>query len=168
MAADPYELYAEFGIAAEKAQLLEVDCGNIALFYLAFLFKNEMHDGHRKMFRRILDDCDRSTLGKLLRQVKSIGEFDDTILTVVDEALERRNYLMHNFFRTHNFAILSETGRQLMIEELKQIQGKLDLARRMLLAVSGLLEKLSGLDDVPREIADQVQRIQQEGKRIVL
>jgi hypothetical protein len=38
--ADQYELYAEFGIAAEKAQVLEVAAGNVALSYLALFVKN--------------------------------------------------------------------------------------------------------------------------------
>jgi hypothetical protein len=167
--ADQYELYAEFGLAAEKAQVLEVDCGNIALSHMVLFFgKDNITDEHRRLYRNILNDCDRSTLGKLLRQVKSIGKFDDSILTAVDEALERRNYLMHHFFRTHNFAILSESGRKLMIEELKEIQAKLDLARTMLLGVSGTLEKLAGLDKVPDEIAKQLKKVQEEGKRINL
>jgi hypothetical protein len=161
--ADQYELYAEFGLATEKAQVLEVDCGNIALSHMVLFFgKGNITDEHRRLYRNILDDCDRSTLGKLLRQVKSIGKFDDSILTAVDEALERRNYLMHHFFRTHNF------GRKLMIEELKEIQAKLDLARTMLLGVSGTLEKLAGLDEVPDEIAKQLKKVQEEGKRINL
>jgi hypothetical protein len=88
MPADQYELYAEFGIAAEKAQVLELEAGNVALLYIALIFKSE-EIGHeqRKMLRSILDDCDRSTLGRLLRRVKSIGEFDASILSVVDQAL---------------------------------------------------------------------------------
>ena len=44
------------------------------------------------------------------------------MLDIIDTGLERRNYLMHNFFRTHNFAMFDETGRQAMLEELKNIQ----------------------------------------------
>jgi len=39
MPADQYELYAEFGIAAEKAQVLELEAGNVALLYIALIFK---------------------------------------------------------------------------------------------------------------------------------
>jgi len=169
MPADQYELYAEFGIAAEKAQVLELEAGNVALLYIALIFKSE-EIGHeqRKMLRSILDDCDRSTLGRLLRRVKSIGEFDASILSVVDQALECRNYLMHRFFRTHNFAILGEAGRKAMIEELKEIQCKLDRAQTMLLGVAGTLQKLAGLDKVPDEVTKQLELIQKQGKRVDL
>jgi hypothetical protein len=33
MPADQYELYAEYGIAAEKAQVLEFEAGNVALAF---------------------------------------------------------------------------------------------------------------------------------------
>jgi hypothetical protein len=169
MPADQYELYAEFGIAAEKAQVLELEAGNVALLYMALVFKaEEIGDEQRNMFRSILDDCDRSTLGRLLRQVKSIGEFDESILCAVDEALERRNHLMHKFFRTHNFAILGEPGRKTMIEELKEIQCKLDRAHTMLLGVAGILQKLAGLDDVPDEVTKRLELIQKQGKRVDL
>ena len=94
---DQYELYAEFGIAAEKAQVLEVDAGNVALSYLAlWINTDKITPELREMVRSVVDDCNQSTLGKLLRQIKSIGTFDDTILQIVDEALEQRNYLTHS------------------------------------------------------------------------
>jgi len=50
------------------------------------------------MFRSIIDDLNEKTLGRLLKNIKSTGKFDDKILLVIDEALERRNYLQlpHN------------------------------------------------------------------------
>jgi hypothetical protein len=55
MPADQYELYAEFGIAAEKAQVLELEAGNVALLYIALIFKSE-EIGHeqRKCFEASL------------------------------------------------------------------------------------------------------------------
>jgi hypothetical protein len=36
-----YELYAEFGIASEKAQVIEVEAGNVALSYLNIFIKSD-------------------------------------------------------------------------------------------------------------------------------
>lgn len=53
-----------------------------------------------------------------------------------------------------------------MIEKLKEIQSKLDhLARAMLLGVTAILQKLSGLDDVPDEVAKQLALIQKQSER---
>jgi hypothetical protein len=166
---DQYKLYAEFGIAAEKAQVLEVQAGNVALLYVAMFYdRDKLTEGERKMFRGILDDCDRSTLGKLLKRVKSTGHCDEAILSSIDEALERRNYLMHHFYRTHNFGINSEAGRKEMIAELKDIQAKLERAHLILVGIGQGLEKFAGLDNVPEHFAKEVARVQQAGKKVDL
>jgi hypothetical protein len=117
MPTDQYELYAEFGIAAEKAQVLEVDAGNVALSFLAlFVDTDQISAEQRDMFRRIVDDVDRKTLGILLKIIKRGITIDPSILRVVDEALEQRNYLTHKFFRTHNFALFDAAGRKVMID----------------------------------------------------
>ena len=54
------------------------------------------------------------------------------MIKIVDEALERRNYLTPHFFRSHNFALYSEEGRKMMTAELKEIQAQLNVAHRML------------------------------------
>jgi hypothetical protein len=66
-------------------------------------------------FKGIIEDIDSKTVGTLLRHFKKTGTMDDSIITIVDEALEKRNYLTHRFFRSHNFAIHSEEGRREMI-----------------------------------------------------
>jgi hypothetical protein len=62
----------------------------------------------------------------------------------VDDALERRNYLSHHFFRTHNYAIFNAQGRQAMVDELKGIQCKLDLAHGALSVLSEALLRIGG------------------------
>jgi hypothetical protein len=65
-------------------------------------------------------------------------------LKVIDEALERRNYLTHHFFRSHNFALYGEKGRETMTAELKGIGEKLDLAKRTLDAMAELMDQMAG------------------------
>ena len=54
------------------------------------------------MLRGVVDEVNRRTLGSLLKNIKSVITFDHSILQIVDEALECRNYLTYKFFRTHN------------------------------------------------------------------
>jgi hypothetical protein len=145
MPADQYELYAVFGMAAEKAQVLEVAAGNVALSYL-MLFRgtDNISAEETEMFRSLVDDLNRKTLGRLLTSIKSMGNFDESILRAVDDALERRNYLMHHFFRTHNFAIFDAAGRRAMLVELREIDNKLAVGEAMLRAVSECLDGLAG------------------------
>jgi hypothetical protein len=162
--ADQYELYAEFGIAAEKAQVFEVDAGNVALSFLAlFVDTDQISTEQRDMFQKLTDDVDRKTLGRLLRLIKSVITIDQTILRVVDEALEQRNYLTHKFFRTHNFALFDVAGRKAMIDELKHIQSKLDVAHWMLHGLSETLTMLAGRDALDVNL---VKQLTARGKRV--
>jgi hypothetical protein len=162
--ADQYELYAEFGIAAEKAQVLEVAAGNVALSYLVlFVDTDHISADDSRSFRALAEDLDRKTLGRLLQHVKSLANFDSSMLRVINEALKQRNYLTHKFFRSHNFAIFDAVGRKAMIDELKDIQRKLDLAHAMFIGVSSILEKMAGFGALSQAIAEEFQA---QGKRV--
>jgi hypothetical protein len=171
MPADQYALYAEYGITAEKALVLEVAAGNLALSFLAMFVKtDEISPEVAATYRAIVDDVNKKTFGTLLKHLKSIVNFDDAIIKVSDEALERRNYLTHHFFRTHNFALFSEDGRKVMVAELKDIQAKLDQAQQFLEAIvastDALAAKLAGRS--PIDAADTALRLQTRGKRVNL
>ena len=164
MPVDLYQLYAEFGVASEKAQLLETEAGNVALAFLAMhVISDKVTDEEREMFRSLIDEVNRKTLGALLRTVKRIGAFDQAILEAVDEALERRNYLSHCFFRSHNFAILSEHGRAEMLAELKEIQGKLSRAHMLLQGVCSTLAAVSGRSGMAEGVAA---KLVEQGRRV--
>lgn len=164
MPPDLYELYAEFGVAAEKAQVMEVEAGNAALSYLAlFVNTDRISPEETEMFRSIIEDVNRKTLGAMLKHIKAIGNFDDKLIEIVDGALEWRNYLTHKFFRSHNFAIQSEAGRQAMIAELREIQAALQLGLGVLNAVTDSLNHFSGRPDKTKEVVD---RLVARGKRV--
>lgn len=147
MPGDQYELYAQFGIAAEKAQILEVAAGNVVLSFLAMLLKpnpDQITSEETQMYRALFEDVNRKTFGSLLNHLTKMMTLDDSIIQTVDQALERRNYLTHHFFRTYNFALYSDDGRKAMIAELKDIQEKLDIAHSILRAMAAVIEQLAG------------------------
>lgn len=161
---DELQLYAEYGITAEKAQVLEIEAGNVALAFIAlFVDTDRISAEDREMFRGIVDDVNRKTLGALLKSIRTWAHFDESLIKIVDEALDRRNYLAHRFFPKHNFAIFSADGQREMIEELKDIQGKLDRAHSALSAVSSALLKFRGNVESPDEIA---KKHMAKGKRL--
>jgi hypothetical protein len=158
MPADQYELYAEFGMVAEKAQVLEFEAGNVALAFLTVFFdKNDITPELTEMFRNIVDDLNHKTFGSMVRQLKKTLNLSDSIIEVIDEALERRNYLTHHFFRKHNFRLFSEEGRKIMIAELKEIQEKIDKAHQMMSAISSLMLQIAGHDLDVNKVALEMQ-----------
>ncbi len=162
---DLHELYAEFGMAAEKAQVLEVEAGNVGLAFLAISVKpgEKVAPAQREFFRQIVDDANRQNLGKLLRIVKSLGTYSPSMIETIDTALERRNYLIHHFFRTHNFAICSEAGRADMTKKLREIRSHLSQAVTMLSGVGATLIALAGHEGLSKEAHD---KLVAKGKRL--
>lgn len=82
------------------------------------------------------------------------------------DALKRRNYLMHHFFPTHNFALHSTDGRAGMVEELADIQLSLTVGRVILGALTGVLLKVAGVDEAA--MAKQVEAFVAKGRRLDL
>ena len=160
---DQYDLYAQFGIAAEKAQALETEAGNFVLAYLGLFFKpGQITEEQRAFLRSVVDDMNHKTLGRLLKNIKTLATLDQRLLGTVERALERRNYLTHHFFRSHNFAIYSEEGRKAMIEELRTVQEEFSLANAMLSAASSSLIGLTGMGNATDE---QIKKLVADGKK---
>lgn len=109
-----------------------------------FVKEGEVTPEETAMYRAIVDDVNRKTFGSLLKHLKKTMNLSDSMIKIVDEALERRNYLTHHFFRSHNFALYSEEGRKVMMAEVKEIQEKLDLAQRMLEAMAEIMGQMAG------------------------
>lgn len=127
---DRHELYAKYGIAAEAAQLFETDLGTLLLSVWAL--ENGWHvvpDGAAA--REVLNSIDRSTLGRVLndlkRYIRISTEFEDVFLL----GLRARNHLMHGFFERHNFKIQTAEGRKEMIVDLDNLHRELFAAWRL-------------------------------------
>jgi hypothetical protein len=165
--ADQLEVYTQFGFAAEMAQCLEIDASNLALAYIAaFVNTDEITSELSEWFRAINEDLDRKTLGQLLHAVKRFATYGDEILETMDEALLKRNYLMHRFFPFHNFALFGVEGRKEMIAELHEIQKKLTAAHWMLIAMGDGLLAVTGKSLKDQE--DLRKRLLARGRRVKL
>ncbi|WP_076543312.1 hypothetical protein [Shewanella sp. UCD-KL21] len=140
-----HNLYADFGMTAEKSQVLELEAGNVILSFLAITVDPEKITDEDKIgYKKLVDEIDRKTLGNLLQKIKKIVDFDSNSEKIISDALKKRNYLVHEFFKSHNYAIHSESGRNEMRKELSDISTLLDLAHQHLELICTLLEKVSG------------------------
>lgn len=165
---DLRELYYEFGRAAEMAQLMETEAGNLALVYATMLVDtSKITDEQREFFRALVQDVNKRTFGNLFRQIQKLGQIDGSILAAVNDALEKRNYLTHQFFRKHNFAIHSVEGRKTMLAEIREIQGALSLAHTMLSGMTGSLSQLLAKLFGRKVLSEQeALALMAEGKRV--
>lgn len=164
MPADLKELYAQYGMAAETAQVLEVEVGNYALAYLAmFVTPGDVSPEETDVFRAVLKDLNRKTLGAMLRQLKGMATISPDIIEILDKALERRNYLAHRFFPAHNFAIQSPVGRAAMLEDLENVHADLRRGHQYMSAMTDGLNKIAGHGE---GLAATVEKFVKRGKRI--
>jgi hypothetical protein len=161
---DLRELYFEFGRTAEMAQIMEVEAGNLALAFMSLAFDpSKITDEERRCFKAIIDDVNRRTFGSLLKEIRKMGSVSESIEKTINEALEKRNYLVHKFFRSHNLQINSEEGRKEMRAELKEIYEALSLAH---LTLSGMTNTLNQAFDRPNISEAEAIEKMQKGKRI--
>lgn len=77
-----------------------------------------------------------------LKQIKQIVEFDPQAETHINNALQKRNYLIHDFYKKHNFAIHSDNGREQMLKDLDEIFKLLEIGHTQLSTITDLLTKL--------------------------
>ena len=142
------EIYRQFGEAAEAAQLLETDLGNLVLAHdciEAGLLQNP--DPRRAT--AIYDQINRRTLGQL---ICSLGPAIDPIPNlerILRDALAARNRLTHSFFLKHNFRRNSDRGREVMLLDLCALHNCLLEAYKAVLRLSGV-----DLDRVDAETAE--------------
>ena len=161
-------LFYEFGRAAEMAQVMEMEAGNLALVYATMLVDtSKITDEQRGFFGALVRDVNKRTFGNLLRQIEKMSQIDDGITDAVNHALERRNYLTHEFFRKHNFAIHSVEGRTVMRAEIREIHESLSLAHSVLSSMTQslgeLLAKLFGRKVLTEE---EARTLMAEGRRV--
>jgi len=111
------EVYAFFGLAAYSAQVLEKGLVNMVVTFKTFGLPIT-----RAEFDVIFDAHDSRTLGQLLRVARDrhipIPDETDKLL---GQALEKRNYLNHDFFADHAGHFMTESGRRMMIQRLSDL-----------------------------------------------
>lgn len=114
---DPKELYAFFGLAFYKANVLEHGVLNLAVALLA--------QGNLGItvgeIDRLYESFDDKTFGHIIKVAKQRYAFPDAFVTDLELALKYRNRLAHHFFREHDIDHMSSVGRKKMIDELVEI-----------------------------------------------
>ena len=136
------EVYRKFGETSEAAQLLETEFGTILLTIRGA--EEELFFGDKSdLAKEILTKIDKSTLGRLLKQIGNKIDSKEQLEDLFSEALKQRNRLAHSFYRQHNFKRNTDEGRDIMIQDLGTIHDVLIEAYKAALLISGIdIEKM--------------------------
>jgi len=135
-------VFACFGSAAQHAQLFELALTEFLQEYNK-VSKRAISSEDFELFDQKLQ---KKTMGALLNEFsKYVTIKDQNVTKLLDLALEKRNYLMHHFFREKSESIVTEDGRMSLISELVWIDKLLTdagtITRAMRIAFSEALSK---------------------------
>jgi DNA primase len=140
------QVYRKFGEAAEAAQLLETEFGNM-LLAARCIDEGLIESKNPSRAADILDSVNRQTLGQLLKALNNQTQSLDALDNLLSKALQERNRLFHSFYRKHNFRRNSEEGRILMLQDLEAIHSALLDAYKTVLKLSGVdLDAVAGIE----------------------
>jgi hypothetical protein len=131
------QVHQQFGNAAEAAQLLETQLGNMML-------EHHVHDENLidvknpKRAKELLNEINKHTLGQLLRKLHKVGDTFVPLEAQLEKALNERNRLSHQFFRHHNLRRNSDAGRDIMLKDLTAIHDCLIEAYKSVMLLDGI------------------------------
>ena len=112
-----HEVYAWAGLALYYGQVFEQ--GLIHTLYAGQVVDGSLLKtfGTLEKFDAIVD---KQTAGALIRRLRQHVMTETHVDDTCDEALRRRNFVVHHFFSERSELFARQDGRQLMIEELRQ------------------------------------------------
>ena len=112
------DTYAHFGLAIFQAQILEIEI--VTSMVIAMFPKKDLIG--RQGISTFMDQQSTYTLGKLLQELKKYASVSDELEQILKEALEKRNWLVHYYFKERAEEFMSSAGCNLMISELEGAQ----------------------------------------------
>ena len=139
------DTYVHFAVAMFRAQNLETEIVN-AMIIARLPEKDHITMQEIDAFR---DQQFTYTLGKLIRELKKYVSVHDELEQTLSEALKKRNWLAHDYFRERALELISSAGCNLMISELVRAQHLFwDSARTLNMAVKPIRERFGLTDEV--------------------
>jgi GTP1/Obg family GTP-binding protein len=146
------EVFAWYGGTAYAAQCFEVEL--VILLLHAHRLRKPASTPQQ------LDEIDlrlsKRTLGQLLNELKEHFDLHPQFKSLLNEYIGKRNYLAHRFFYDNARNLLSRTGCESMIAELKTIHATMKEADAVAQAVSGRLRNLLGIsEEEMRKLVDE-------------
>lgn len=140
---DEKEVYAFYGLAAFNAQCAEKALVNFAMGY-KLLDSSALN---QEEWLELYDGLNSRTFGRLLNQVKKRVELPNELRVHLEETLEKRNWLAHNFFYDFAVHLADFDGRVVMIDELQKLTLLFQIADRSIEKLSSVVWEQFGVTD---------------------
>lgn len=156
------EVYAHFGLAIYRAQVLEAGLINALTFFSFF----EKHAGRIKTQIEWTEQIDAfessqiaKPMGALKRALLQVTKVPDDLESQLTIALQHRNYLVHRYFQENIARFLDEEGRDMMIADFERYGEEFERADRMVEAlVAPLYKKYRFTPEVQAEVRKEMEQ----------
>ena len=120
-----WEIYGHFGQAVQVAQLLE----RVLAFYIEVFEMYERRTIKKPDRDEIMAKLERMTFGQLKKRFeKYLPGADPNLIAMLQDALTRRNELIHRFFITYEKEVKNESTYPMLIAKLQDEAQVLDKA----------------------------------------
>lgn len=162
---DVKEVYARFGLAVYYAQVLEHGLVN-ALVILG-LIPSRRHlarsrDEWGAEVDAFMDRHFEVTMGRMMKNLRDVAQVRPDLESLLSDALKKRNWLVHDFFRERATEFMSSAGREQMLREVDESRNLFQTADKRLETIVGPLRKKAGITD--ELLARECQRMLREHK----
>lgn len=116
------ELFEYLGRALHVCQLLEVNLAYIIRDLHLLTDKIQRNDllEYLQELQRVIDSRSKRTLGKLFQEIRKLVKLNDESERLLNEAVEKRNEIVHRFFYKHCDAMIDPDCRDAVLDDLKQ------------------------------------------------
>jgi len=155
------EVYARFGLALYCAQVLEHGIVN-ALIVVDLIPSRRHRVRSIEEWESLLDSYADShfalTMGKLVRDLRSVTPVSPDLEDLLGQALAKRNWLAHGFFRERATEFMDSSGREQMLTEIDECRAVFEAADQLIEVVLGPLRAAAGITDeiVERALEDLI------------
>ncbi|EHH2484587.1 hypothetical protein J7X22_004706 [Vibrio parahaemolyticus] len=140
---DEKEVFAFYGLASFNAQCAEKALVNFVMGYKLVDDAALTEEQWLELYERL----NSNTFGRLLGHIKKRVELPDTLVTHLDSALHKRNWLAHDFFYDYAVHMTEPDGRIQMITELQSLITMFRIADRAIEKLSSVVWREFGIDD---------------------
>ncbi|EJC1211557.1 hypothetical protein K6U44_13935 [Vibrio parahaemolyticus] len=155
---DEKEVFAFYGLASFNAQCTEKALVNFAMGY-KLVDESALT---QEQWLELYDRLNSNTFGRLLGQIKNRVDLPDTLLAHLDETLQKRNWLAHDFFYDYAIHMTDFDGRAQMISQLQCLITMFQIADRAIEKLSSIVWQQFGVDEawIQKEMAMQFSEYQ--------
>jgi hypothetical protein len=116
---DQFIVYGAYGQVMHQFQILE-------LTLWGFLMRGIKPGMSHSQAMEKITKWDGTTLGQVVRGLKSQGHWPTGIIESLEQAVETRNYLAHHFLREYFVVAPSEQARKQATEQLAHVSARLE------------------------------------------